>query len=71
MLEKIPSQTDMVDLIDDALFEILEKLCLVINEKYDMEQTWNVGGKKFEPADTTQFEDYIKLLVLERKSNRK
>lgn len=137
MLEKIPTQEMMIELLGPTLFEVWESLCSVIDEKYEMEQLWNTGGKKwtyeykyrrggktlcclyaknhcvgflvifgkeervkfeairgtlssavcrqydeaktyhdgkwvmFEPTDTAEFDDYMKLLAVKRKPNRK
>ena len=137
MLENIPSQSTMTDLLGQSLFEVWQALCLAIDENYEMERVWNTGGKNwtyeykyrrggktlcslyaksncigfmiifgkderlkveniraslsnsvcmqydeaetyhdgkwvmFEPTDTTNFDDYMKLLALKRKPNRK
>ena len=137
MSEKIPSQSTMTDLLGQPLFEVWQKLCEVIDEKYEMERLWNAGGKNwiyeykyrrggktlcslyakdnrigfmiifgknerekleeirdtlsddvcrrydeaktyrdgkwvmFEPKDTSEFDDYMKLLAVKRKPNRK
>ena len=137
MSEKIPSQSIMTDLLGQPLFEVWQKLCVVIDEKYEMERLWNAGGKNwiyeykyrrggktlcslyakdnrigfmiifgknerekleeirdtlsdavcrrydeaktyrdgkwvmFEPTDTSEFDDYMKLLAVKRKPNRK
>lgn len=137
MSEKIPSQSTMTDLLGQPLFEVWQKLCVVIDEKYEMERLWNAGGKNwiyeykyrrggktlcslyakdnrigfmiifgknkrekleeirdtlsdavcrrydeaktyrdgkwvmFEPTDTSEFDDYMKLLAVKRKPNRK
>lgn len=47
MLDKIPSKTILIDLIGQPLFEVWKALCSLINEKYEMEQSWNSGGKKW------------------------
>jgi hypothetical protein len=47
MLEKIPSQTDMIDLVGQSLFEVWQALCSAIDEKYEMERSWNAGGKRW------------------------
>ena len=47
MLEKIPSEEEMVALIGQPLFEVWIKLCNLIESKYDMERLWNSGGKKW------------------------
>lgn len=37
MIEKIPNIKDITDLIGQPLFEVWTKLCVAIDEKYDME----------------------------------
>ena len=137
MLENIPSQSTMTELLGQSLFEVWQELCSAIDEKYDMEQLWNTGGKNwayeykyrrggktlcslyaksncvgfmiifgkdertefedirgtlssavcrqydeaktyhdgkwvmFEPVTTAEFDDYMKLLAIKRKPNRK
>ena len=137
MLEDIPSQSAMIELLGQSLFEAWQQLCSMIDEKYEMERLWNTGGKKwtyeykyrrggktlctlyarekcigfmiifgkdertkfedirdtlstsicrqydeakiyrdgkwvmFEPIDTAEFDDYIKLLAIKRKPNKK
>lgn len=38
MSEKIPSQSTMTDLLGQPLFEVWQKLCSVIDKKYEMER---------------------------------
>lgn len=137
MLENMPSQSIMTELLGPPLYDVWQALCSSIDEKYDMERIWNTGGKRwtyeykyrrggktlcslyaknncvgfmiifgkderakfediretvsdtvckqydeaqtyrdgkwvmFEPADTTEFDDYMKLLAVKRKPNRK
>ena len=47
MLENIPSQSIMTELLGQSLYEVWQTLCSVIDEKYDMERLWNTGGKKW------------------------
>ncbi len=47
MLENIPSQKTMTELLGQSLFEIWQRLCLVIDEKYEIERIWNTGGKNW------------------------
>ena len=47
MPENIPSQSTMIELLGQSLFEIWQSLCLAIEEKYDMERVWNAGGKNW------------------------
>lgn len=137
MLQNIPSQSTMIELLGQSLFEVWQALCSAIDEKYEMERLWNAGGKNwtyeykyrrggktlcslyakskcvgfmiifgkdertkfedirdtlstavcrqydeaktyhdgkwvmFEPANTDDLDDYIKLLAIKRKPNRK
>lgn len=137
MLENIPTQSTMTELLGPSLFEVWQKLCSAIDEKYEMERIWNDGGKRwtyeykyrrggrtlcclyakkncvgflvifgkeerakfeeirgalsdtvcrqydeaniyhdgkwvmFEPSDNSELEDYMKLLAIKRKPNRK
>lgn len=137
MLDIIPNTEQMTDLVGESLWEIWEKLCALIDEKYDMDCLWNNGGKAwtyeykyrrggktlcalyvrencvgfmvifgkderlkfekdrenyskevqriydeaktyhdgkwimFEPIDTSLFDDFIRLLGIKRKPNRK
>ncbi len=47
MLEKIPTNEEMTDLIGQPLFEVWRKLTYLIESKYDMERLWNSGGKRW------------------------
>lgn len=47
MLENIPSQKAMTELLGQSLFEIWQRLCLAIDEKYEIERIWNTGGKNW------------------------
>ena len=47
MLENIPSQSAMTDLLGSSLFEVWQELCSTIDEKYDMERLWATGGKNW------------------------
>mgnify|MGYP002507980679 FL=1 len=137
MLDIVPNAEQMTDLVGKSLWEIWEKLCALIEEKYDMDCLWNNGGKAwtyeykyrrggktlcalyarencvgfmvilgkderlkfekdrenyskevqriydeaktyhdgkwimFEPIDTSLFDDFIRLLGIKRKPNRK
>ena len=137
MLENIPSQSIMTELLGQSLYEVWQALCSAIDEKYDMERLWNTGGKNwtyeykyrrggktlcslyarnncvglmiifgkderakfedirdtlpdavcrqydaahtyhdgkwvmFEPANTAELDDYMKLLAIKRRPNRK
>ncbi len=137
MFKNAPSQSTMVDLLGQSLYKVWQALCLAIDEKYEMEQLWNTGGKNwtyeykyrrggktlcslyaknacvgfmiifgkdertkfeairntlsadicrqydeaktyhdgkwvmFQPTSTADFDDYMKLLAIKRKPNRK
>lgn len=137
MLEHMPTQSALAELLGQSLFEVWGELCAAVEEKYDMERLWNTGGKNwtyeykyrrggktlcalyarescvgfmivfgkderekfeeirdtlsdsvcrrydeaipyrdgkwvmFEPADASEFDDYMKLLAVKRKPNRK
>ena len=122
MLEKIPSESIMTDLLGKPLYDVWLSLCSVIDERYDMERSWNSGGKnwiyarnncvgfmiifgkdertKFEesresfsaevqkiydesktyhdgkwvmfyPEDSSMFDDFMRLLAIKRKPNKK
>ena len=47
MLEKIPSQSIMTELLGQSLYEVWQALCSAIDERYDMERLWNTGGKNW------------------------
>lgn len=137
MLDRTPDAEQMISLVGEPLYDIWNKLCALIDEKYDMERLWNSGGKAwtyeykyrrggktlcalyarekcigfmvilgkderlkfeedresysnetlriydeartyhdgkwimFEPVDTSLFDDFMKLLKIKRKPNRK
>jgi len=45
MLNSPPNKEEMITLIGEALFDIWNKLCSLIDQKYDMECLWNSGDK--------------------------
>ncbi len=47
MLDRIPNTEQMTNLVGKSLYEIWNKLCVLIDEKYDMDCLWNKGGKKW------------------------
>ncbi len=47
MLEKAPTNEEMIALIGKPLFEVWTQLCDLIESKYDFERNWNSGGKKW------------------------
>ena len=137
MLDIIPDAGQMTTLVGESLYEVWNKLCALIDEKYDMDCLWGKGGKAwtyeykyrrggktlcalyarencigfmiilgkderlefekdrenyskevqriydetqtyhdgkwmmFEPVDTSLFDDFIRLLRIKRKPNRK
>jgi len=137
MLDRIPDREEMTALVGESLYNVWDKLCASIDEKYDMDRLWDKGGKAwkyeykyrrggktlcalyaregcigfmvilgkdervkfeedresyspkvqriydetktyhdgkwmmFEPTDTSLFDDFIRLLRIKRKPNRK
>ena len=52
--------------------EIRDTLSDSVCSQYDQAKTYRDGKwVMFEPTDTSEFEDYIKLLAIKRKPNRK
>ena len=45
MLDIIPNAEQMTALVGKSLYDIWNKLCALIDEKYDMDCLWNKGGK--------------------------
>ena len=45
MLDKIPNAEEMTNLVGQSLYDVWNKLCALIDEKYEMERLWNKGGK--------------------------
>ena len=45
MLDVIPNAEQMTALVGKPLYEVWNKLCNLIDEKYDMDCLWNKGGK--------------------------
>ena len=136
MLDIVPNAEEMTSLVGQSLYDVWNKLCLLIDEKYEMDCQWNKGGKAwtyeykyrrggktlcalyarencigfmvifgkderakfeeergnyseqvqkiydeaqtyhdgkwvmFEPTNTAEFDDYMKLLAMKRKPNR-
>ena len=137
MLDGIPNEEEMTDLVGKSLYDVWNKLCDLIDKKYDMDRLWDKGGKAwkyeykyrrggktlcalyakenrvgfmiifgkderlkfetdrenysketqeiydeaqtyhdgkwimFEPTDTSMFQDFMELLKIKRKPNRK
>jgi len=137
MLDMIPNEKEMMELVGESLYDVWNKLCVLIDENYDMDSLWDKGGKAwkyeykyrrggktlcalyarencvgfmiilgkderlkfeadresyskevqeiydetktyhdgkwimFEPVDTSLFHDFIRLLRIKRKPNRK
>ena len=47
MLENIPSQSTLTELLGQSLLEVWQKLCSAIDEKYEMDRIWNTGSKNW------------------------
>lgn len=47
MLKRIPDQAEMSELLGTELYDLWLKLCVAIDEKYEMEHLWNNGGKEW------------------------
>ena len=47
MLEQTPNTEDMIALIGNSLYEVWTRLIAEIDMYYDIESTWNPGGKKW------------------------
>lgn len=45
MLDKIPDEEEMIALVGEPLYDVWNKLCALIDEKYDMDCLWDKGGK--------------------------
>ena len=45
MLDTIPSPEEMTSLLGESRYKIWNQLNTRIQENYDMDRTWNTGGK--------------------------
>ena len=45
MLDTIPCKEELTALVGESLYDVWDKLCAVIDEKYDMDHLWDKGGK--------------------------
>lgn len=45
MLDKIPNTEELAALVGPPLYDVWQKICTMIDEKYDMDCIWNKGGK--------------------------
>lgn len=45
MLDKVPTNEELIALIGKPLFKVWSALCDMIDQKYDMDHLWNTGGK--------------------------
>ena len=45
MLDTIPGEEEMTALVGQSLYDVWNKLCALIDEKYDMDCSWTKGGK--------------------------
>ncbi len=48
MLDTLPSEEEMTALVGKSLYDAWNKLCALIDEKYDMDRLWDKGGKAWE-----------------------
>ena len=56
----------------EKLEEIIDTLSDAVCRRYDEAKTYRDGKwVMFEPTDTSEFDDYMKLLAVKRKPNRK
>lgn len=45
MFDMIPNAEEMTNLVGKPLYKVWNKLCALIDDKYDMDCVWNKGGK--------------------------
>ncbi|MDE6001364.1 MAG: DUF3788 domain-containing protein [Clostridia bacterium] len=45
MLDMIPNAEEMTSLVSKPLYDVWNNLCVLIDDKYDMDCLWNKGGK--------------------------
>ena len=45
MLDATPNMEQLAALVGEPLYEVWDKLCALIDEKYDMDRLWDKGGK--------------------------
>lgn len=45
MLDMIPNEKEMMELVGESLYDVWNKLCVLIDENYDMDRLWDKGGK--------------------------
>ena len=45
MPETTPTQEEMTALVGGPLYDVWNRLCALIDERYDMERLWGKGGK--------------------------
>lgn len=45
MLDVIPNKEQLTALVGEELYSVFDKLCVLIDEKYDMDCLWGKGGK--------------------------
>lgn len=48
MLDTIPNEEEMTALVGKPLYDVWNKLCALIDEKYDTDRLWDKGGKTWE-----------------------
>lgn len=47
MLDKIPNDKEMTDLLGQPLYNVWTELCQLIDTKYDMDTLWNKGYREW------------------------
>ena len=47
MLERIPTGEDMKTLLDEELYDVWEKICASVDEKYEMDRLWDKGYREW------------------------
>lgn len=45
MLDTIPNEEEMISLVGQSLYDVWNKLTALIDEKYNMDRSWDKGGK--------------------------
>lgn len=45
MLDTIPNEEEMISLVGRSLYDVWNRLTALIDEKYDMDRSWDKGGK--------------------------
>ena len=45
MIDHVPDEREVMALLGAQLLDVWERLCVTIEERYEMECRWNSGGK--------------------------